>query len=83
MMMMTMLIMMTMMMIMIRMEIKDVCELMDEGGNFKLSRPTTFLNIRHYSYIYMLMRIIMMMRIIMLMIYDDNEVQTFQTNYSF
>ena len=40
---------------------KDVCSLMDEAGNFKLSRPTTFLNIRHYSYIDLLMRIIMMM----------------------
>ena len=35
----------------IRMEIKDVWGLMDEAGNFKLSRPTTFSNIRHYSYI--------------------------------
>ena len=58
---------------------KDVCSLMDEAGNFKLSRPNTFLNIRHYSYICNLIRIIitiiyvMIMLIFMMII---NDVQT-------
>ena len=83
MMMMIMLMMIMMMtMTMIRMEIKDVCELMGEAGNFKLSRPTTFFNIRHYSYKDMLVRIIMMVIYGMIMVINISIPTIFFNVYS-
>ena len=62
----------------LRMEIKDVCELMDEAGNFKLSRP-------NYIFEYQTLFIYMHpdQNYYNDDLYDDNNVQTFQTKLHF